>query len=98
FIASLGDGEKNWQDEVFNGGIITSHSLAVRGGTELTSYTGSLGYLEDEGIALTDNFKKYNARIKVDSKSKNKKIKFGASLNVNYNDQNKLPARFTDPL
>ena len=98
FIASLGDGEKNWQDEVFNGGVITSHSLAVRGGTELTSYTASLGYLEDDGIALTDNFKKYNARIKVDSKSKNKKIKFGANLNVNYNDQNKLPARFTDPL
>ncbi|WP_298495509.1 TonB-dependent receptor [uncultured Algibacter sp.] len=98
FIASLGDGEKNWQDEVFNGGVIKSHSLAVRGGTELTSYTASLGYLEDEGIALTDNFKKYNARIKVDSKSKNKKIKYGASLRINYNDQNKLPARFTDPL
>ncbi|GAA4232793.1 TonB-dependent receptor [Postechiella marina] len=98
FIAGLGGGENNWQDEVFNGGIIRSHSLAVRGGTELTSYAASLGYLEDEGIALTDNFEKYNARIKVDSKSKNKKIKFGANLNVNYNDQDKLPARFTDPL
>ncbi|MEP1490238.1 MAG: SusC/RagA family TonB-linked outer membrane protein [Algibacter sp.] len=98
FLASLGDGEKNWQDEVFNGGIIRSHSLAARGGTELTSYSASLGYVEDEGIALTDNFKKYNARIKVDSKSKNKKIKFGANLRVNYNDQDKLPARFTDPL
>ncbi|MBJ2176220.1 TonB-dependent receptor [Aureibaculum sp. A20] len=98
FIASLGGGEKNWQDEIFNGGVITSHSFAVRGGSELTSYTASLGYLEDEGIALTDNFKKYNARIKVDSKSKNKKIKYGASIRVNYNDQDKLPARFTDPL
>ncbi|MEP3838784.1 MAG: SusC/RagA family TonB-linked outer membrane protein [Algibacter sp.] len=98
FIASLGDGEKNWQDEVFEGGVISSHSFAARGGTELTSYTASLGYLEDEGVALIDNFKKYNARIKVDSKSKNKKIKYGANLRVNYNDQNKLPARFTDPL
>ncbi|MCG1037379.1 SusC/RagA family TonB-linked outer membrane protein [Polaribacter sargassicola] len=98
FIASLGTGEKNWQDEVFDGGIIQSHSFAVRGGSELTSFTASLGYLEDEGIALTDNFKKYNARIKIDSKSKNKKIKYGASIRVNYNDQKKLPARFTDPL
>ena len=98
FIASLGGGEKNWQDEIFNGGFITSHSLAARGGTELTNYTASLGYLEDEGIALTDNFKKYNARIKVDSKSKNKKIKFGANVRANYNDQDRLPARFTDPL
>lgn len=98
FIASLGDGWKNLQDEIFTGGVIQSHSLAVRGGTELTSYTASLGYLEDEGIAIKDNFKKYNARIKVDSKSKNKKIKFGASLRVNYNDQDRLPARFTDPI
>ncbi|WP_298878978.1 SusC/RagA family TonB-linked outer membrane protein [uncultured Polaribacter sp.] len=98
FIASLGGGERNLQDEVFNGGFIKSHSFAVRGGTELTNYTASLGFLEDEGIALTDNFNKYNARIKVDSKSKNKKIKYGASLRVNYNDQDKLPARFTDPL
>ncbi len=98
FIASLGGGEKNWQDEIFTGGFINSHSLAVRGGTELTSYTASLGFLEDEGIAIKDNFKKYNARIKVDSKSKNKKIKFGTNISVNYNDQNKLPARFTDPL
>jgi len=98
FIASLGGGERNWQDEVFEGGIIKSHSLAVRGGTELTSYTASLGYLEDEGIALIDNFNKYNARIKVDSKSRNKKIKYGGNLRVNYNDQDRLPARFTDPL
>ncbi|KJD33735.1 energy transducer TonB [Tamlana sedimentorum] len=98
FIASLGGGWKNWQDEIFNGGTITNHSFAARGGSELTNYSASLGYLEDEGIALTDNFKKYNARIKVDSKSKNKKIKFGGTLRVNYNDQDKLPARFTDPL
>lgn len=98
FIASLGDGWKNWQDEIFTGGFVQSHSLSGRGGTELTSYTASLGYLEDEGIALKDNFKKYNIRIKVDSKSKNKKIKFGANLRANYNDQDRLPARFTDPI
>ncbi|WP_422105492.1 SusC/RagA family TonB-linked outer membrane protein [Winogradskyella sp.] len=98
FIASLGDGEKNWQDEIFEGGIIQSHSLSVRGGTELTNYVASLGYLQDEGVALVDKFTKYNARIKVDSRSKNKKIKFGGNLRVNYNDQVRLPARFTDPL
>ncbi len=98
FLASLSGGEKNLQDEVFDGGMIKNHSFGVSGGTELTSYSASLGFLEDEGIALTDNFKKYNARIKVDSKSKNKKIKYGVNLSANYNDQDKLPARFTDPL
>lgn len=98
FIASLGDGEKNWQDEIFEGGIIQSHSFSARGGTELTNYAASIGYLEDEGVALEDKLTKFNARIKVDSKSKNKKIKFGGNLRVNYNDQVRLPTRFTDPL
>ena len=98
FIASLGDGEKNWQDEIFIGGVIQSHSFSVNGGTELTNYSASIGYVNDEGVALEDNFTKYNARIKVDSKSKNKKIKFGGNLRVNFNDQDRLPSRFTDPL
>lgn len=98
FIASLGDGEKNWQDEIFIGGIIQSHSFSARGGTELTNYSASVGYVNDEGVALKDNFQKINARIKVDSKSKNKKIKFGGNLRVNFNDQVRLPSRFTDPL
>ena len=98
FLASLGDGERNLQDEIFEGGFIQSHSFAARGGTELTNYSASIGYLEDQGIAIKDNFNKYNARIKIDSKSKNKKIKYGGNLRVNYNDQDRLPARFTDPL
>jgi TonB-dependent SusC/RagA subfamily outer membrane receptor len=98
FIASLGDGEKNWQDEIFEGGFIQSHSFAVRGGTELTSYSASMGYLEDQGIAVKDNFNKYNARLKIDSWTKNKKIKYGANIRLNYNDQERLPSRFTDPI
>ncbi|KOY51423.1 SusC/RagA family TonB-linked outer membrane protein [Polaribacter dokdonensis] len=98
FIASLGGGETNWQDAIFTGGFIKNHSFAARGGTDLTTYTASLGVLEDQGIALKDNFNKYNIRVKIDSKSKNKKIKYGANVRVNYNDQERLPSRFTDPL
>ncbi|MGB3606241.1 TonB-dependent receptor plug domain-containing protein, partial [Psychroserpens sp.] len=72
FIASLGGGERNWQEEIFEGGIIENHSFSARGGTDLTSYVASIGYLNDEGVSLEDNFTKYNARIKVDSKSENK--------------------------
>jgi len=98
FIASLGEGEKNWQDEIFEGGWITNHSFAARGGSKLTSYSASLGFLNDQGITISDNFTKYNARIKVDSKSKNEKIKFGVNISANYNDQDRVPTRFTDPL
>ena len=98
FIASLGGGESNWQDEIFPGGTITSHAFSLRGGTELTNYSASLSYLKDEGIALVDQFEKYNIRLKIDGKTKNKKIRFGATVRASYNDQDRIPARFTDPL
>tara|TARA_R110002126_G_scaffold132052_1_gene276035 strand:+ start:7465 stop:10713 length:3249 start_codon:yes stop_codon:yes gene_type:complete len=98
YLSSLSGGEIDLQDEILPGGTITSHSFGARGGSELTKYSASVAYLEDEGIALADKFKKYNANLKIDTKSKNGKIKVGVNLRASYNDQDRLPARFTDAL
>ncbi|MDP5230198.1 MAG: TonB-dependent receptor [Cellulophaga sp.] len=98
FIASANGGETDWQDEVFNGGYVSNHSFSARGGTELTSFDASLSYVKDEGIFLNDQFERYNARIKVDSRTKNKKIKYGATANVRFVDQDRLPVSFIDPI
>ena len=97
-IIALGDGELDLQDEIFPGGFITSHSFSLRGGTELTKYSASVSYLEDEGIAIADNFRKFNASLKIDSKSKSKKVRYGLNLRTSFNDQDRLPTRFTNAL
>ncbi|MDO5970346.1 TonB-dependent receptor [Flavivirga aquimarina] len=98
FIAAANGGETDWQDVVFNGGYVTSHSFSARGGSELTKFDASLSYIKDEGIYLNDQFERYNARIKASSQTKNKKIKYGGTVNVRFVDQDRLPVSFIDPI
>ena len=47
---------------------------------------------------LVDQFERYNARLKVSSQTKNKKIKYGGTVNIRYIDQDRLPVSFIDPI
>ncbi len=89
-ISAANGGETDWQDIMIDGGTIQSHSFSATGGTPNTKFNASLGYVHDEGVLLTDDFKRYNARVKINSKSKNNKIRFG----LNLNGQNTLQRRF----
>ena len=56
--------DRDWQDVIFDGGNITSHSLSARGGSKGTNFSATLGYLHDEGVLLTDDFKRYTLNFK----------------------------------
>ncbi len=71
--------DRDWQDVIFDGGNINSHSLSARGGNKQTNFSATFGYLHDEGVLLTDDFKKYNMNFKVKTKI-NDKLSFGASI------------------
>ena len=96
YIMELGT-ETDWVDEIFDGGIIQSYSLSARGGTEKTKYSVSGGYLEDEGVLLTDNFEKVNLRLKMDTKI-NDVVSFGASVSPSYSVKRDFPIRIQDAL
>jgi len=59
--------DRDWQEVFFDGGNITSHSFAARGGNENTKFSASLRYLGDEGVIITDDYKLYTANVKMDS-------------------------------
>lgn len=75
--------DRDWQDVIFDGGKIESHSLSARGGSENTKFSVSMGYLHDEGVLLTDDYKRYNARLKIDTKV-GKNFSFGGNLAPSY--------------
>ena len=60
--------DRDWQDVIFDGGKIESHSISARGGSKSTKFSVSLGYTHDEGVLLTDDYKRYNLRLKLDTK------------------------------
>jgi len=97
YINLLGGDNTNWEEVMMDGGIIQSHNLSIRGGTRNTKFNASLGYLDDEGVLLTDNFEKINLRLRVDSKIR-ENVKMGVSINTSLTEQRKFPLRSQDAI
>lgn len=89
--------DRSWQDVIFDGGAIKSHSLSIRGGSEKTKFSTNLNYSDDEGVLLTDNFTKYGVKLKVDTKI-NDKFSFGVNIAPSYTNRRRFDGSTHDIL
>lgn len=96
YVELLGT-ENRWPDVFFDEGVIESYSLSARGGNDKTRFSISTNYLRDDGVLLTDNFKKMNLRINLSTKP-NKIVEFGGMINPSYSTQRKFPMAIQDVL
>ncbi|MEO6000482.1 MAG: TonB-dependent receptor [Chitinophagaceae bacterium] len=60
----------NWIDHCFKTAITNNQSLNIGGGNEKSTFNLSLGYYDQPGITSLYGFKKYNARLSVETKVK----------------------------
>ena len=81
----LGTGT-DWQDAIYETGIMTSNQLSFSGGKEGINYYISGGILNQEGIVIESGFKRYNFRTNVDAKV-NKFIKVGVNVSGTVTDE-----------
>ena len=81
--------DTDWQDEIFQTGVVTSINLSARGGSESTQYMVSGGYFNQEGIIIGSDFQRYSLRANVDQRV-NSKIRLGSNLYASYIDQRRL--------
>lgn len=88
---------ENVQDWLFRTGYSTSHDVAVGGATENVNYRASIGYLNTEGIALDQEFERYNARLNVDAKL-SEKFKAGVNINGAFGNRNLVGTDMRDLL
>ena len=78
---------RNTQDIYFRSAPTTQHTLGVTGGSENTNYRFSLGLLDQEGVMLGSDYKRYNVRFNLDSEL-NEKIKIGTTVSMVRGDTN----------
>ena len=90
-------GDTNWQDIIFDGGAINSQSFNVSGGSKRTKFSSALNYVHDEGVLLTDDYKKYSIKLKVDSKI-NDNISFGINLSPSVTNRTRFDGSTHDIL
>ncbi|MFY0654584.1 MAG: TonB-dependent receptor, partial [Cyclobacteriaceae bacterium] len=84
--ASYRNIDTDWQDALFQSGVMQNYSLGVSGGTENSSYMISAGYVDQEGIITNTGFNRFNLRANSDFTSGN--LKVGQTLNVSVTEQN----------
>lgn len=90
-------GDTNWQDIIFDGGSINSQSFSVSGGSKRTKFSSALNYVHDEGVLITDDYKKYSIKLKVDSKI-NDNISFGINLSPSVTNRTRFDGSTHDIL
>lgn len=79
---------ENWMDYLTNKQAIRQeYQLGVSGGDKKTRYAFSAGFLDDKGVLITTNFKRYSARANVEH-SATDWFNMGASASYSYTVQN----------
>lgn len=74
------------KDLMFKPAVWNNYFLGINGGSEDLRYSGSVGFTNDDGIALSSNWTRFSARANVDGKI-SKKLKFGT--NFSFTESNK---------
>lgn len=83
---SLGEGT-NWQKEIFRTARMSNYQLNFSGGNDRTKYFVSAGYLDQQGVIINSDMKRYSFRVNVESQM-NKRVKVGANITPTYTFSN----------
>ena len=89
--------DRDWQDVFLEGGNISSHSFAARGGSDNVKFSASLRTVGDEGVVITDDYRLYAGKIKVEAKIA-PNLKFGFNASPSYSERRRLPTSIHNPL
>jgi len=68
------------EEWLFQNGSTTNYDFSMSGGTEDVNYFASIGYQNTEGVAITQEFERINARLSIDARLGDK---FSTGLSFN---------------
>jgi TonB-linked SusC/RagA family outer membrane protein len=74
----------DWYDKVYRNGLRQDYDLSLSGGTQTLRYYWSVGYTDNEGVILGDDYKTVRSRVNIDADITNF-LSVGA--NVQYADR-----------
>ncbi|MBC7922283.1 MAG: TonB-dependent receptor [Ferruginibacter sp.] len=75
----------DWQEELYRTGLRQNYNLAIRGGSDKVQTSFSLGFLDQKGIILGSDYRRYNAALNLDYSVTNW-LKSSTSVKYSRND------------
>lgn len=79
-LASLGSANTNWEKEVTRSSNTFNHNLSFSGGSANTRYRASLNHMNQQGVALSSGFKRYQARLNGTHQALDGRLRVGLNL------------------
>lgn len=73
----------NWLDQIFEPSLIQNYVLTASSGSEKGQFAFSIGYFDQEGIVLYNQYKKFTLRIN-SLYNINKRLRMGENLGMSY--------------
>ncbi|GAB3566925.1 TonB-dependent receptor [Spirosoma luteolum] len=84
----------NWQDAVEKQSAFShNHNLSIAGGTERSTYSASINYLDKQGILLGSSLSRVIARLAVDQSALNDRVRFSLNVTNSNSNANNTPLR-----
>ncbi|MDO9634295.1 MAG: TonB-dependent receptor [Paludibacter sp.] len=77
----------NWEDEMTRLGITQNYDVSMNGQSNKTRFSASLGYLNQKGVILSNDFSRYSGRLKLDHEI-SKKLSAGCSVTLGRTNSN----------
>ena len=86
----------NWQKTIQRSAAISqSHNLSYSGGTNRSNYIASITYIDKQGILQSSGQNRIVARMAIEQKAFNDKVKFGLNVTNSNVKNTKVPQRNT---
>ena len=74
----------DWRDVFFRTGVTQQHDISFASGSKNSRNFTSIGFMDQDGIFITTNFKRFNFRNNFNGKSDNEKFTYASNINVNF--------------
>lgn len=84
--AEFGNRNTNWQDQIFQSGLMQDYNLSFSNGTETSTSRYSAEYLKQEGAVINTGFERYSFRA--NNTQDIGKLKVGSNLGVSFSTIN----------
>lgn len=82
----------DWEDEVYRKAKQQSHYINIRGGSENTDYSVSLGYYNQENTVIHSDYERYSVAANVNTKLSDY-VKYGLNINTAFANTNLTDTR-----
>ncbi len=83
----------DWEDLIYQNGMRQDHTVGISGKKEEISYYMSLGYTDNNGLTLGDNYKNNRARLNLEGRA-TKFATVGVNLQYAARDESSVPINF----